>query len=471
MLNPPKKVDALADLPVLRLTLIHNPTLGMWAVSLRTDTPTAPGVAWKREATKKIGGRRKKAKLKAEAEAAAILTGVVRVVETKGKGKAKEKAKGKGKGKGVKRTHETDDEGGKDRAAPVVASLELDPSGDVLVHSPALPDAVASPPAARQVPASVPTPPPPPALSEPLSDATRSIMQVIEATLADPRPPAPKRRRSNSPLPPRPSKSRTPTRNPSKHHVPLNYIRPLPVSPALPAAFAPTAHYDPPLSLSYNQSPAKPPVNPSSQRDSSTTSSYAPLTLFQLLDSPFLSPPNLAAHARFEPSRLSRPPTTMHDPHYDAVAAADEADDDLNSSDLETVPSDDGIDDSDADGSEGSDEGEETEGDDGGFINDDEEDLTGWEGESEFASAEEESESEGEGEEGEEGSGDEDDDESGEGDTESESGDWLTGFVKGQLKGGFGDETEPRSDEVPSERGTPGDEVDELDSEGSEEGF
>ncbi|KAK4692083.1 hypothetical protein P7C70_g9204, partial [Phenoliferia sp. Uapishka_3] len=319
---------------------------------------------------------------------------------------------------------------------------------------------------------------PAPAPPRPVEEAAMTIMEVLQASLApppstsqsEPRPPT-KRVRSFAAAPPAPSQ-RTPPRSAASsssnrqapHHVPLNHLRPLPAN-SNPMSTFPSPNttlnaYDPSLSLSYSQSPTGPaslpfshPSNPyanpyptsASQYPTHSTSSQPPLTLFQLLDSPFLSPPTLLPHLnpRYDPSKSSRrrPPVgprfsqPQHPPPLSSnntqnsrtrttVTTSDAADFDLNSEDSDignsTVI---GGSDEESSDEESDDEDGETEGE---FIND--EDETGWEEEGEEGDGDEQSSEEGES--SEEGSSEE-----GESEEEEEEGegDWLEGFVKGQL--------------------------------------
>ncbi|KAL8276145.1 hypothetical protein RQP46_011439 [Phenoliferia psychrophenolica] len=425
--EPPSNRPSLASLPVLRLTFTHNSEMQKWSIAVRTDPPTDPGEPWRygvlsappppRPAKKP--SRRGKRKTRSPTPPLAS-------------------AKWK---KAIKRVRPPDD----GREILVGGTpFDTDPNGALGQQ------AATRPPVSRET-----TPPPAPPPQAPFSADTINLMQVIQATLSlqpDEQPLA-KRRRSGSPglatTPRRVASSST-----STHHVPLNYLRPLStLPPASPSdTFRETAtsnaYNDPSLSLSYTRSPQRsnnPFEHPSWAAPPPNLHSHqAPLTLFQLLDSPFLSPPTLLPHPRFEPSRLSRHPTTAA--AFDPVAAADEADDDLNSSDLESVIS----------SASGSSDGESSdeEGDDGTeFINDEDEEETGWE-DDDVSSEEGESEEEEDGEESEEGEGD-----------------WLEGFVKGQLVGGFR-EDEPvreggaaRAKEPSSEAGDEL-EVDELESPG-----
>lgn len=407
--EPPPDNEALAGLPVLRLTLTHNAPLSKWSLAARPDVPTEPGEPWHntnpsqppREPAVKKPPRKRVRKVDTDATPPKWTKSIVRgEPEINGRtwtgaGDAEDSIA-------------VDDE-------TVAAASPFDELVGVAFAAPS------PPPAPRES-----TPPPPPPPPPPLSADTLSLMQVIEATLSNQHQPA-KRRRSGSPA----TTALATPRRVAAHHVPLNYLRPLPTPP--PAAFASTSNAsfdDPSLSISYAQSPqrANPFDHSAYQPSAPPSANPAPLTLFQLLDSPFLSPPTLLPVARHEPSRLSRST-------YDAVAAADEADDDLNSSDLESAGDDDA---SEGDG-ESSDEEGETEGE---FINDEpEDDETGWEGDS--ASSVEESDE----------------------DEESEEGDWLEGFVKEQgfVVGGPGEDVAPP---LPPRT----DEVDELESGASDTG-
>ncbi|KAM0755763.1 hypothetical protein T439DRAFT_320471 [Meredithblackwellia eburnea MCA 4105] len=470
----PSSSSHTEPLPILRLTLAANDQLNRVSVSIKTEVPTLPGQPWSRDETLQTKpAKEKKPRIRkpksAVSDAASAMPPSLPTTRPPLSAHSSTTS--------IFRRKATLQPPPDLIVAPVPASPGNIPDL-IQVLSASLNDLPVEPAIIRKGPAPGSEPVPPPVLPTVSTSSTSIPISTVTTTSTA------KRTKKHAvlstvPLPPSTATQvlATPPR-PTPHHVPLNFIRPLSSSTSNP-----NPAYDPTLSLSYNsqlQSPTFPLASTSklSQQQqqsnwhhSGSGSHLAPLTLFQLLDSPFLSPPNIKDLPKYDHHHHHHQPHQhqygQHQPNPNLASvrkssrlaahqAEDEVEEDGDLSEIgeegEEEEEEEEEEYEDADLEEESDEdvrraeqeddellsdldedleSDVEEGDTEGFIDDDEEfyGTEGWE--SEDYTENEEGGGEGSGDEGESGDESEENDE-----------DWLGGFVKEQLVSGFGQDVD-----------------------------